>query len=76
MWLAVPPPPPLPTGPPMQYLFPDLLGVFVFCCGLSYFTQPHSNKDHVQIERRLVLRRVLTTETFSHVSTQIHSRSP
>ena len=73
-----PGPHPLPTGPKLQYMFPELLGVLVVVAGfrtshnllgvlflfagLSCSTQQHSNKDHVQIERSLVLRRVIATE--------------
>ena len=65
-------PNPLPTGPPMHSRFPDLLGVLFLFAGLSCYTQPHSNEDHVQIERSLVLRRVLATEAVCHASKDPH----
>ena len=50
----------------------NLLGVLFLFAGLSCYTQPHSNKDHVQIERSLVLRRVLATEAVCHASKDPH----
>ena len=60
-------PHPPPNRPPDAVPVPGPTGGVSFVCGLSYFTQPHSSKDYFQIERSLVLRRVLATEAVCYV---------